>query len=109
MWRPGAGRCRSGCGVRRARECARRTRGRRPVITPESRSIISGIGISQIGRRLGLPALALTADASRQAIADAGLTASDIDGIATMGDTPVADAAAELGIQPSFQIGRAHV
>lgn len=65
---------------------------------PETRAIVSGIGISSIGRRLGLPALALTADAARQAIADAGLTPGHIDGIATMGDTPLAEAAAELGV-----------
>ena len=61
---------------------------------PEKRAIISGIGISDVGRRLGVPAVDLTAAASRQAIADAGLEASDIDGIATMGDTPVDEAAA---------------
>lgn len=66
---------------------------------PESRAIISGLGISSIGRRLGVAPLALTADAGRQAIADAGLTAADIDGIATMGDTPPVDAQAELGIE----------
>jgi acetyl-CoA acetyltransferase len=65
---------------------------------PESRAIISGLGISRIGRRLGVPPLALTAEAARQAIADAGLVPADIDGIATMGDTPPADARAELGI-----------
>ena len=72
---------------------------------PEKRAIISGIGISDVGRRLGVPAVDLTASASRQAIADAGLEPSDIDGIATMGDTPVDEAAAVLGIEPSFRGG----
>ncbi len=67
---------------------------------PETRAIISGIGISSIGRRLDIPALALTVDAGRRAIADAGLTPGDIDGIATMGDTPLTDAAIELGVAP---------
>ena len=69
---------------------------------PETRAIISGLGISSIGRRLGLEPLALTADAARQAIADAGLTPADIDGISTMGDTPAKDAAVELGIDPGY-------
>lgn len=72
---------------------------------PESQAIISGIGISSIGRRLGVPALELTADASRKAIADAGLTPADIDGVATMGDTPLAEAIAELGIEPAYRGG----
>lgn len=49
----------------------------------ERRSIISGIGQSAVGRRLGRTGLDLTLDASLEAIADAGLTADDIDGIAT--------------------------
>lgn len=69
---------------------------------PESRAIVSGVGISAIGRRLGVPAVDLTADAARRAIADAGLTPADVDGIATMGDTPVPEAAAALGIEPGF-------
>ena len=54
----------------------------------EKDAIISGIGISHIGRRTGIPGLDLTLDAARAAIADAGLTPADIDGIATLGDTP---------------------
>jgi acetyl-CoA acetyltransferase len=49
----------------------------------ERRSIISGIGQSDVGRRLGRTGLDLTLDASLEAIADAGLTVDDIDGIAT--------------------------
>ena len=37
-------------------------------------------------------------EAVRAAIEDAGLTPSDIDGIATFGDTPPAEVLAELGI-----------
>jgi acetyl-CoA acetyltransferase len=72
---------------------------------PESRTIISGIGISRIGRRLGVPHLELTAEASRAAIADAGLRPADVDGISTMGDTPVDEVAAELGIDPAYRGG----
>ncbi len=49
----------------------------------EQRSVISGIGQSEVGRRLGRTGLELTLDASLEAIADAGLTPDDIDGIAT--------------------------
>ncbi len=49
----------------------------------ERRSIISGIGQSAIGRRLYRTGLDLTIEAALEAIADAGLTTDDIDGIAT--------------------------
>ena len=68
----------------------------------EQGAIISGIGISRIGRKTGIAGLELTAESSREAIADAGLTPADIDGIATMGETPVADAAAHLRIEHTW-------
>jgi acetyl-CoA acetyltransferase len=68
-------------------------------------AIISGIGISRIGRRLGVPVGDLTEEAARAAIADAGLAPEDIDGIATMGDTPIEEAARRLGIAPSWTAG----
>jgi acetyl-CoA acetyltransferase len=49
----------------------------------ERRSIISGVGQSDVGRRLGRSGLDLTIDAALAAIADAGLTPADVDGIAT--------------------------
>lgn len=54
----------------------------------EKGAVISGIGISPIGRRTGIADLELTLDAARAAIADAGLEPADLDGIATLGDTP---------------------
>ncbi len=48
----------------------------------EQRAVISGIGQSEIGRRLGRDELDLTIEASLAAIADAGLTIADIDGLA---------------------------
>ncbi|HEY8545884.1 MAG TPA: thiolase family protein [Acidimicrobiales bacterium] len=72
---------------------------------PESKAIISGLGISAIGRRLGIPALDLTVEAAREAIADAGLTPADVDGIATMGDTPPDEAQAALGIEATLCTG----
>jgi acetyl-CoA acetyltransferase len=68
----------------------------------EQGAIISGIGISRIGRKTGIPGLELTAESSSEAIADAGLTPGDIDGISTMGETPVPDAAAHLGIEHAW-------
>ncbi|WP_158019007.1 thiolase family protein [Mycobacterium basiliense] len=64
----------------------------------EQDAILSGIGISRIGRRTGIPGLELTMAAVRAAIDDAGLTAADIDGIATLGDTPAGEVNAELRI-----------
>jgi acetyl-CoA acetyltransferase len=64
---------------------------------PEKRAILSGIGISRIGRRTGIPAIELTSEAARAALADAGLSPADVDGMATMGDTPISDAARALG------------
>ncbi|MDG4668167.1 thiolase family protein [Mycobacterium sp. 236(2023)] len=64
----------------------------------EKDAIISGVGLSKVGRRTGIPSLALTADAARQAIDDAGLEPSDIDGVATLGDTSALEAMTHLGI-----------
>src|SRR5258706_9381696 len=49
----------------------------------ERRAAITGIGQSEIGRRLGRDPLELTLDGCLAAIADAGLTPRDIDGLAT--------------------------
>jgi acetyl-CoA acetyltransferase len=65
----------------------------------ERRSIISGIGISRIGRRTGQSGIALTVAAARAAIADAGLVPGDIDGLATVGDTPRAAVQDALGLR----------
>jgi acetyl-CoA acetyltransferase len=49
----------------------------------EDGAVISGIGQSAVGRRLGRSGLSLTIDAVTAAITDAGLAAADIDGIAS--------------------------
>ncbi len=49
----------------------------------ERRAIISGIGQSDVGRHLGRTDIDLTVDACLAAVADAGLTRDDIDGLAT--------------------------
>jgi acetyl-CoA acetyltransferase len=51
------------------------------VVLPSA--IISGIGMSRVGRPLEADPWDLTLDAIAQAIEDAGLTASDIDGVST--------------------------
>lgn len=72
---------------------------------PEKDAVIRGVGISQIGRRTGVSALDLTLQAVHAAIADAGLSASDIDGIDTLGVTPTGEVASALGIEPNYYGG----
>lgn len=74
----------------------------------EQAPVISGTGISQIGRRTGIPAVELTVQAAQAAIADAGLVAADIDGIITLGDTPAAEAAVALGLPGPGDFGPAY-
>jgi acetyl-CoA acetyltransferase len=64
----------------------------------ENQAIISGVGLSEGGRRLGRPSLALALDAATAAISDAGLGCENIDGIATMGDAAAYDVKDALGI-----------
>lgn len=49
----------------------------------EKNAIIAGVGQSQVGRRLERNGLQLTVDAAKAALADAGLSAADIDGVAS--------------------------
>ncbi|HEY8525712.1 MAG TPA: thiolase family protein [Acidimicrobiales bacterium] len=78
--------------------------------------VISGIGQSDVGRRLGRSALALTLDAVTAALADAGLSADDVGALATYpgGGTaigpgfagpPLADVYDALGIEPDLLMG----
>jgi acetyl-CoA acetyltransferase len=48
----------------------------------ERRAVLSGVGQSAIGRQLGRSGFQLTIDAILAAVADAGLTVDDIDGLA---------------------------
>lgn len=78
----------------------------------EHRTLISGVGKSQVGRRLGRSDLDLTVEACTRALADAGLTTADIDGlVAWPGEWPAAPgfcgpAAGRvkdaLGLEPSW-------
>jgi uncharacterized OB-fold protein len=49
----------------------------------ERNVVLSGIGMSQVGRRLGRDPLGLMVDAALAAIADAGLDVADVDGISS--------------------------
>jgi acetyl-CoA acetyltransferase len=58
----------------------------RPPARPdrfEERAVLSGVGRSAMGRRLMRDPLSLTVDACLAAVADAGLTLDDIDGLST--------------------------
>lgn len=73
--------------------------------TPEKGALISGIGISRIGRRTGIPGLELTLEACRAALADAGMVPADVDGLASLGDTPPRELAHVLGIRAEYRGG----
>ncbi|OBI09906.1 thiolase C-terminal domain-containing protein [Mycobacterium scrofulaceum] len=89
----------------------------RPMLTQEKfedKVALTGIGMSPIGRRLMQPPLALTVQACEAAIADAGLTFADIDGLSTypgaltvagMGEGGVTALEAALGIRPTWHNG----
>ena len=76
----------------------------------ERRARITGIGQSQIGRRLGRDPLDLTLDACLAAIEDAGLQREDIDGLATypgaMGGAPGFTGAGIVDVQDALRLQR---
>jgi acetyl-CoA acetyltransferase/uncharacterized OB-fold protein len=65
----------------------------------EDRVAITGVGQSQVGRRLMVDPVSLTVDACLRAVEDAGLTLDDIDGIATY-PGPSGPGFSEGGITP---------
>ncbi|MER5183399.1 OB-fold domain-containing protein [Streptomyces sp. NPDC002896] len=82
----------------------------------EHRAALTGAGASRVGRRLGVPPLELTIEACEKAVADAGLTMGDIDGLATypgagiaagFGEGGVAAVESALGIHPTWYNGGA--
>ena len=89
----------------------------RPMLTTEKfeeKVALTGVGMSKIGRRLMVPPLSLTIDACEAAIADAGLTMADIDGLSTypgggnlggFGEGGVTALEAALGIRPVWHNG----
>ncbi|MET7680473.1 OB-fold domain-containing protein [Streptomyces sp. NPDC005423] len=72
----------------------------RPLVSRhkyEDRVALTGVGQSRVGRRLMVDPLSLTVDACLAAVADAGLTLDEIDGLSTYpGPTP--DGMSEGGI-----------
>ena len=73
----------------------------RPMASPhkfEDRVAITGIGMSEVGRRLMRDPLGLTVEACRRAIADAGLEPADIDGLSTYPGGGVGAGHAEGGV-----------
>jgi acetyl-CoA acetyltransferase/uncharacterized OB-fold protein len=73
----------------------------------EHRSVLSGVGRSAIGRRLMVDPLSLTVDACLAAIADAGLTPEDIDGLSTY-PGPVGMGHSEGGVTAVVEALRLH-
>jgi acetyl-CoA acetyltransferase/uncharacterized OB-fold protein len=80
----------------------------------EDRVAITGIGRSDIGRRLMRSPLSLAVDAITAAIADAGLELDDVDGLSTypggasiggFGEGGVSSVADALGIRPTWYNG----
>ncbi|GBE67613.1 hypothetical protein MFM001_40750 [Mycobacterium sp. MFM001] len=80
----------------------------------EDKVALTGIGMSDIGRRLMVPPLQLTVQACEAAIADAGLSLDDIDGLSTypgggnlggFGEGGVTALEAALGIRPVWHNG----
>ncbi|GAA3718942.1 thiolase C-terminal domain-containing protein [Gordonia hankookensis] len=67
---------------------------------------ITGIGQSRVGRRLMVDPLTLTVDACEAAVADAGLTFDDIDGLVTYPGGASAGGLTEGGIMPVEEILR---
>ncbi|MFF5033321.1 thiolase C-terminal domain-containing protein [Nocardia salmonicida] len=80
----------------------------------EDKVAITGIGMSDIGRRLMVSPLSLTMQACERAVADAGLTMADIDGLSTypgggnvggFGEGGVSALEAALGLRPTWYNG----
>jgi acetyl-CoA acetyltransferase/uncharacterized OB-fold protein len=75
----------------------------RPKAKPEKfeeRSALTGVGQSRVGRRLMVDPLSLTVDACLAAVADAGLTLDDIDGLSTYPSRVGSPGFSEGGIAP---------
>src|SRR3954466_9498958 len=73
---------------------------------PKSIAIVGAAETTELGRIPELSQIGLHADAALNAMKDAGLKPSDIDGIATAGETPTT-IAHYLGITPTWADGTA--
>lgn len=85
----------------------------RPMVTAEKfedKVALTGVGASRMGRRLMAAPLALTVEACQAAVADAGLTFEDIDGLSTypsldvagMGEGGVSALEGAMGFRPTW-------
>ncbi|WP_035856550.1 thiolase C-terminal domain-containing protein [Cryptosporangium arvum] len=91
----------------------------RPMLTTrkfEDDVVLSGVGASDLGRRLRVDPLVLTVQACEAAVADAGLTFDDVDGLSSypgggpaggFGEGGVAALEAALRIRPTWYNGGA--
>jgi acetyl-CoA acetyltransferase len=70
---------------------------------PERGAIVSGIGISEIGRRTGRGGYDLALEAIFAALDDAGLTREDIGGLASVGEVPLSDVQDMLRLDIGWQ------
>ena len=89
----------------------------RPMISTskfEDKVAITGVGASEIGRRLMRTPLSLTVEACSRAVADAGLSLDDIDGLSSypgggnfggFGEGGVTALEAALGLRPTWYNG----
>jgi acetyl-CoA acetyltransferase/uncharacterized OB-fold protein len=66
----------------------------------EHKVVLSGVGRSALGRRLMVDPVALTVDACVAAVADAGLTLDDIDGLSTYPGGVAGTGISEGGVTP---------
>ena len=74
----------------------------------EDKVVLSGIGMSRIGRRLGVHPLILAVEACSAAIADAGLTRKDIDGLCAYPGTTGLPGVSSGGTRALEQVMRLH-
>jgi acetyl-CoA acetyltransferase/uncharacterized OB-fold protein len=72
----------------------------------EDHVAITGIGMSQVGRRLMVDPITLTVAAAEQAIADAGLAPEDIDGLSTYPGPGIGVGMSEGGITALEEVMR---
>src|SRR5580658_4525151 len=97
--------------------CSSRWTVRMTNLYQEKQVCITGAGQSEVGRPSSRSAMQLTLDACHQAVADAGLTMAEIEGIGTypgkfsagggIGPVSTTDAAFALGIKPKYVISSA--
>ncbi|MBV9996196.1 MAG: hypothetical protein JO127_13390 [Caulobacteraceae bacterium] len=68
---------------------------------PKTVAVVGAAETTRLGRIPDMSAIGLHADAALNALADCGLTPSDIDGVATAGESPI-EIARYLGITPTW-------